>query len=50
MPRNISTSRAEEKTATFPRHGNTGQPRRQGEAPRHSRLEVRRRVSAVFSP
>src|SRR6266478_8517459 len=30
----------------FPGHGHPGQPRRQGETPRHRRLEIRRRVSA----
>src|SRR6516165_10665566 len=33
----------------FPGHGNPGQPRRQGEAPGHSCLEVRRRISAACS-
>src|SRR5882724_6208675 len=34
----------------FPGHGNPGQPRRQGEAARHCRLEIRRRVTPTCHP
>ncbi len=43
---------AADRRHAFPGHGNPGQPRRQGKAARHTRLEIRRRMSAAcpFQP
>ena len=51
----VQTQRRHARTAAdrrhaFPGHRNPGQPRRQGETARHTRLEIRRRMSAALLP